>query len=67
MPWTRGRVDWTTVWRKKMQEQGAPTPVFDRGEWLASRVRALKPSVWMDASTFAQGASGRTYRATATT
>jgi hypothetical protein len=52
----RGRVDWTTVWRKKMQEQGCTNvPVFDRSEWLASRVRALKPSVWMDASTFAQG------------
>jgi hypothetical protein len=50
----RGRVDWTSVWRKKMQERGT-NGMFDRGEWLASRVRALKPSVWMDASTFAQG------------
>lgn len=53
---TKGREDWTIVWRKKMVEAGCDNvPTFDRAEWLASRVRALKPTVWTDASTYSNG------------
>lgn len=49
----RGREDWTKVWRAKMAAAGCSNvPTFDRSEWLASRVRALKPAVWLDASTY---------------
>lgn len=49
----QGRVDWTTVWRQKMVDAGCNNvPTFDRAEWLASRVRALKPAIWLDASTY---------------
>jgi hypothetical protein len=50
----KGRVDWTTVWRKKMADAGCSNiTTFDQGQSLASRVRDLKPSVWLDATTYA--------------